>query len=380
MQQKKRFLIAHVVPPSMYKDEAEKRLAEMISLIDTYGGATVVKIVQRRAHPDSHSYVGRGKAEEIVGFVQSEKIDVIVINDTVKPGQLFNLQKQAWKYNSQIEVWDRVDLIINIFDKHAHTAEAKLQIKLVKMRHMGPRIYGLGGTLLSRQGGGIGTRGLGETNTELMKRHWRNEVKKVQDELDKMAGKRGEQIERRRNLGYQSLAIIGYTNAGKSSFFNLLTGKNKKSEDALFATLDSVVGKMYLQGLKREVMVSDTIGFIQNLPPKLVQAFKSTLMESIDADLLLHVVDASDPNIYDKITVVQQILEELGILDKPVIYVFNKIDNLSKQQMLQLLETYKSFNPQLISAKENYGMPEFFETLEKKLSELKNGLDTTRPE
>jgi GTP-binding protein HflX len=366
MQKKLRFLIAHVVPPSMRKEDADKELAEILSLVDTYGGATVAKIIQRRANPDSHTYVGKGKAQEIVGFVKSEKIDVIVINDVTKPGQLFNLQKQAWEHNPDIEVWDRVDLIINIFDLHAHTAEAKLQIKIAKMRHMGPRIYGLGG-VLSKQGTGVGSKGLGETNTELMKRHWREQVKKVRDELDKLSSHREHQMQRRRSLGYKTISIVGYTNAGKSTLFNLITGKKKKAADVLFATLDSNVGKIYLQSIQKEILISDTIGFIQNLPTKLIEAFKSTLMESVNADMLIHVVDASDKNMFDKLTVVQNILEELGIKTKKTIYVFNKIDHLEKQQMLGLLESYKKYNPQLLSATTELGLPELMETIEKEI-------------
>lgn len=363
-QNKFRFIIAHVVPPSMRREDADKNLAELMSLIDTFGGATVVKIVQRRSNPDSHTYVGSGKAQEMADMIQVDKIDAIVINDIVKPKQLFNLTKMFWKINPNIQVWDRVDLIINIFDKHAHTAEAKLQIRLAKMRHMGPRIYGMGGKELSRQGGGIGSKGQGETNTEIMKRHLRDEMKEVQDELKKLSVHRNRQLERRKQLGYKTMSIVGYTNAGKSTFFNLITGKKKKAEDALFATLDSNVGKIYLPNAKKEVLISDTIGFIQNLPANLIEAFKSTLMESINADVLLHVIDASDPNMHDKMTVVEQILEELGIRGKPTINIFNKIDHLDKQGMLSLLEHFKFYKPQLLSAKTGLGLPELMETIE----------------
>ncbi len=362
--QKLRFIIAHVVPPSMRRNDADKNLAELMSLVDTYGGATVVKVVQRRSNPDSHTYIGTGKAQEVLDMIKIEKIDVVVLNDIVKPSQMFNLTKMFWTVNPNIQVWDRVDLIINIFDIHANTSESKLQIRLAKMRHMGPRIYGLGGTVLSRQGGGIGTRGIGETNTELMKRYWRTEMKKIQDELKRLTEHRERQLERRKELGFKTMSIVGYTNAGKSTFFNLITGKKKKAQDVLFATLDSNVGKLYLPQSKKEILVSDTIGFIQNLPAKLIDAFKSTLMESINSDVLIHVVDASDKEMPFKIQVVQNVLEELGIQNKPTIYVFNKIDKLDVPQMKNILELYKQYNPQLFSAETGLGLPELMETIE----------------
>lgn len=343
--------------------EAEKDLKEVLSLLETYGHADVLTVIQRRALPDAHTYVGKGKVEEMQDIVKDQKIDVIVINDIVKPGQLFNLTKLFWKINPNIAVWDRVDLILNIFDKHAHTAEAKLQIKLARMRHMGPRMYGLGGTVLSRQGGGIGTRGIGETNTELMKRHWRSETKKVEDELRRLTNNRERQLERRRKIGLETISIVGYTNAGKSTLFNLMAKKKKKAADELFATLDATVGKLWLPQRSKEILVSDTIGFIQNLPAKLIKAFRSTLMEAMDARMLLHVIDASDPDMDLKIRVVEDVLEELGINNKPTIYVFNKIDELTKPQMINLLDRYDELNPQLISAYENIGMPELMEEI-----------------
>lgn len=361
---KKRFLVLDVIPPNVFKDEAEKNLKEMMSLIDTYGGATVVQIIQRRATPDGHTYIGKGKAIEVTEIVGEQKIDVVVLNDVVKSGQLFNLTEMFWKVNHQIEVWDRVDLILHIFDKHAHTAEAKLQIELAKMRHMGPRMYGLGGTVLSRQGGGIGTRGIGETNVELMKRHWRGEMKKVEIELERHQTERQRQIDRRKEVGLETVSIVGYTNAGKSTLFNLLTKKKKKAANVLFATLDATVGKVWMHGLNKEILFSDTIGFIQNLPPKLIKAFKSTLMEAQDAELLLHVIDASDVKMDEKIRVVEDILEQLDMADKKVLYVFNKIDMLTKPELVSLLERFDEKGPVLISAEELVGLDYLQEKIE----------------
>ena len=267
-----------------------------------------------------------------------------------------------WDVNPQIEVWDRIDLILHIFEQHANTAEAKLQIELARMRHMGPRIYGMG-SVLSRQGGGIGTRGIGETNTELMKRHWRNEMKTVQEKLERLARECNHQLERRREIGFRTASIIGYTNAGKTTLFNLLTGKRKTTRDALFATLDSSVGKLYLPTLKQEVMVSDTIGFIQKLPAKLIDAFKSTLMESISADILLHVIDASDILMHDKIHVVEDVVREMHIDEKPTIYVFNKMDQASPSIRTDMEDVFSQYKPQFISTKTGAGIDELVRTI-----------------
>ena len=271
------------------------------------------------------------------------------------------------KTNPQIEVWDRVDLILQIFDKHAVSTEAKLQIELARMRYMGPRIYGMG-MVMSRQGGGIGTVGVGETNTELMQRHWRDEMKRVVTQLEKINKTRERQLEQRKRAGYKTVSIVGYTNAGKSSLFNILSKKGTLVQNALFATLDSSIGKLYLHELEEEILITDTIGFIRNLPPNLIDAFKSTLLESVHADLLLHIIDVSDPEMEEKIIVVEKILEEVGIsIDSNIIYVFNKIDRAKEIDKQKLLETYAMHSPIFISVKSQTGLAEVQQIIAKKL-------------
>lgn len=363
-----RVLIINLVQQRVTPDEVYTDLEELWSLIETLGNAEVVKIVQQKERPDMRTYIGSGKTEEVSQVVIDEKIDVVIVNALLKPMQTFNLRQAFWKSNNNIIVWDRIDLILEIFSRHAKTLEAKLQIDLARMRHMGSRIYGMG-MIMSRQGGGIGTVGIGETNTELMRRHWRDAIHKVSEQLDKLGEERERQLERRRKLGMQTVSIVGYTNAGKTSLFNVLTNKENLVENALFATLDSTVGKLYLHEYQKEIFLSDTIGFIKNLPPKLISAFKSTLMESVHADILLHVIDVTDSSLHDKIKVVESILEELGIGAVKRIYVFNKSDALGegkKERIEKLREQYHMYQPLFISAKKKEGI----EQIEKEIGEL----------
>jgi GTPase len=361
-----RFLPVHVINPRANKEKSIDVGEELESLINTLGGEIVDRVIQKLNNPDPASYIGKGKVQEVVKIVEEKRVDVVVLNNAAKPKQVFNLKTALQKVNPNIEVFDRIDLILHIFDKHASTKEAKLQIELARMRYMGPRIYGMG-FVMSRQGGGIGTIGVGETNTELMKRHWRQEMKKVTEELDKANVDREKRIERRKREGYKTISIVGYTNAGKSTLFNLLTAKNVLSENVLFATLDSSIGEVYLPESHQKVMVTDTIGFIRNLPPRLIQAFKSTLLESIHADVILHVVDASDHEVFEKIKIVEEILNDLGISQDKVLYVFNKSDRLSAERKSEMEESFKEYNPVFVSAVEDAGKSEIIKLISQAL-------------
>lgn len=308
--------------------DKQEDLLELQSLVKTYGGAVIVKIIQHRLRPDKSTYIGKGKAEELVYIVKKEKIDAVIINSVVNHVQLFNLTQMLWRSNPNILVWDRVDLILEIFQKHARTSDAKLQIDIARMEHMGPRIYGLGGSYFSRLGGGTGTRGKGQTNIELMKRHWKRMIHKKKEELKIVERQREDQILRRKKLDVKTVSIVGYTNAGKTSLFNILTGKTNIAKDAPFVTLDSTVGR--LKGKNNSIIISDTIGFIKKLPTSLIQAFKTTLMECQYADLILHVIDISDKHIVENSETVDSILRELKV-KAPVWRVYNKIDLLDKK-------------------------------------------------
>ena len=336
--QKLKAILIDVVTPEISKEEAMKRLMELENLVNTYGGIVVVKAIQKRGIPDYETYIGKGKVQEIFQLAQEKEAQILVINNILKPKQIFNLDESLRKAN--MKTWDRIDLILKIFDKHAKTTEAKLQIELASIRHIGPRIYGMG-IELSQQTGAVGLRsGQGETNIELMKRHLKKQELNIIEKLKHYELINQGHRDRRRRQNFKTVAIVGYTNAGKSSLLNALTGKDVYIADELFATLDTRVGKLYIQPAQKpeeqykyvpgkEVMISDTIGFIQNLPPELIQAFKSTLAETIESDLILHIIDINDPDLHQKTEVVEEILDQLGLHDKPKLYVFNKVDLLA---------------------------------------------------
>ncbi len=368
--QKHRVVLIDIVDPHLHKDESLKNLQELKSLVATYNGIDVVDIVQHRSRPDKATFIGSGKVVELAQIVKEKQIDIVVINAIVNPSILFNLTQKLWGINSKIQVWDRIDLIINIFDKHAFTTEAKLQIEIARMRHMGPRVYGLGETYFSRQGGGTNTKGQGETNIELMKRHWREQIKLKKEQLEKISQQHLLQLKRRKSNNIPSISIVGYTNAGKTSLFNLLTKKHKAVKDALFVTLDSVTSQLYFPSQKQTATISDTIGFIKDLPSSLIESFKSTLMESVHADLLLHIIDISDPEMNEKINIVEQILKELQVQAKKTIFVFNKIDAFigdGQKILKEIKEKYSRFSPVFISVTTNYGIEKLKEAVERVL-------------
>ncbi len=352
--------------PGEDNEDIVSEFEEVESLVNTYGGKVFSAVVQNSTRGDRRTFIGHGKVEEVIDLIEKERIDIVVINISIKPGQVHELKLAFEKANPQIIVWDRVSLILEIFSKHAKTAEAKLQIKFAKLRQMGPRIYGMG-MEMSNQAAGIGAKGSGESNTELMLRHWRNEKGRIQDELNALSKRKQEQIDHRKKGGLKTLSLVGYTNAGKTTLFNKLSGQSDLVEDALFATLDSTVNKFYLKPLQKEVYISDTIGFIKDLPPQLINTFKSTLLESIHSDLVLHVVDSSDPRKDEKIYTVEQIFADLKIKRRRVLYIFNKIENAKDFDIEKIRSAYSRFSPTFISAKNGDGIDKLVNIISERL-------------
>ena len=374
MKQKLKILIIGLTDRTKDLQAQQTSLKEAELLVDTYGGNVDKVITQNASHKDSSTYIGSGKVQEIKRLVEAEDINIVVINDHLKSSLLFTLESII-SVQSSCKIWDRTQLILQIFKKHASTAEAKLQIKLAELNHHGPELSGLG-ISMSRQAGGIGTRGVGEKNTEIMHRHWQKEIKTVKSELEKVTQNRHQQMKHRKQSGIPTVSIIGYTNAGKTTLFNAISSKKDKVENTLFATLDSSVSSMYLQNIGKKIFISDTIGFIQDLPTMLIDAFKSTLLETINADLLLHVIDSSDKNIHLKINTVNKILKSINLESKQQIYVFNKTDILSKIKRDELSEKYHKNKHIFISAKNNQGVDNLVDIIETKL--LSMGLKRAR--
>ncbi len=357
-------ILFDLIPPTMRRIDGFERLKELEHLTTTYGGIAIVKIVQRRASPDPKTFIGSGKVEELKEEAKKLGARLLLLNNTLRYPQAYHLQELM--RSSHVDVWDRIELILHIFEKHAKSQEAKLQIELAQLKHLGPRIFGMG-LELSRQGGGIGTRGIGETNIEIMKRHLRERERTVRAKIGKIETMRAQQRDRRRRANLRTISIVGYTNAGKTTLLNTLSGRKEYVADKLFATLDTRIGQVFLPHKKIVALVSDTIGFIQDLPPDLIDAFRSTLGETLHANLLLHVVDAADPKRAQKIGVVECILKDLGAEKKPQLLVFNKADELSLDERRRLAKIFSSLRPLFISAQTKMGIDTLLQEIENML-------------
>ena len=307
--------------------DAEVSVKELAELAKTSGAEVVSYAIQKRTSPVAATYLGKGLLEEIADFCADNDIDLLISDDELSPVQIRNIE-----HITSIRTVDRTTLILDIFAARARSNEGKLQVELAQLKYMLPRLGGKG-TALSRLGGGIGTRGPGETKLETDRRHIRHRIDTLRRELDRVEKRRERLHERRKKNGALCVAIVGYTNAGKSTLMNRLTDAGVLEEDKLFATLDPTARRLLLPD-GRQVMLIDTVGLVRRLPHQLVEAFKSTLEEAVWADVILNVCDASSDECAEHIEVTLSVLEELGCADKPVIHVFNKCDKAESPSAL----------------------------------------------
>ncbi len=311
-----RAVLVGIITPGQSDIQTREYLDELQFLVRTAGGETVYTFTQKMQRPERATFVGTGKLEEIKAYVKAEEIDIVVFDDELSPSQLRNVENEL-----QVKILDRSNLILDIFAKRAQTSQAKTQVELAQLQYMLPRLTRLW-THLERQKGGIGMRGPGETQIETDRRIILNKISLLKERLEEIDKQNAIQRKNRHEL--VRVALVGYTNVGKSTIMNMLSKSEVFAENKLFATLDTTVRKVVIDNLP--FLLSDTVGFIRKLPHHLVECFKSTLDEVREADILIHVVDISHPNFEDHMATVNETLKDLGAIDKEIITVFNKID------------------------------------------------------
>ena len=389
--------IADIIPTCCARENMEDRIVELENLVLTYGWLVIIKHIQKRWVPDYNTYIWSWKLDEIIEEMKIEWANLLIFWNILKPHQIHKVNEKLraiWA-----KAWDRVDLILKIFEKNAKTTESRLQIELASIKHMWPRLFGMGMELSRQWWWSKLARWKWETNTEIMKRHLRSMEDNIKKELEKYAHVREEHRKWRKKKWFFTVGIVGYTNAWKSSLLNALTGKWVLSEDKLFATLGTSVGKMWISSHPElvsgsimhwkhkelsikdsgsgpewqfsytkwtEILLNDTIWFIRDLPPDLIKAFASTLEDSIESDLLLHIVDASDKKIEEKIKVVDDILDSIKATQTKL-YVFNKIDLLTKTDLTALKKSFKSLKPIFVSSYEKLGLDKLKKEIVKKI-------------
>ena len=347
------------------REDRRRSLIELALLTETAGSDPIESELVRRPLPDPATFIGRGKASELAAVTESLDVDVVVFDNSLTPAQQRNLQEIF-----ECDVVDREALILDIFAQHATSREGMLQVELALLRYHLPRLHGQG-TRLSRQAGGIGTRGPGETKLESDRRRILSRISKLERDLRSLDSTRATQRKARRKSDLAQVALIGYTNAGKSTLLNQLTGSTVLTQDQLFSTLDPTVRRLDL-GNGRAVLLSDTVGFVRRLPHNLVEAFRSTLEEVAQSDLMLHVVDAGEPALEGQIAAVRLVLEEIGAAHLPELMVINKIDTIDDLARTRLTRLFPEAIP--VSALNGDGTADLIaaidETLSKRLAEV----------
>jgi len=313
--------------------DAEQSLDELAGLARAAGATVVARVLQERERPDAGTFLGSGKVLALARLCDEGEVDVVVFDNELTPAQLRQIEAKVER-----KIIDRTQLILDIFARRARTREGKWQVELAQLKYLLPRLVGAGAAL-SRLGGGIGTRGPGETKLETDRRRIRQRISAISRDIDAVRQRRAQLRERRHKASVPTVALVGYTNAGKTTLFNLLTREKAQTSNALFVTVDPLVRRVRLPD-RRELLVSDTVGFIDRLPHSLVAAFRATLEEVAAADLLLHVVDAGVQDRERQMAAVRRVLDEVGAADVPVIEVFNKCDTIDEAEERRLLQQY----------------------------------------
>ena len=332
----------------------EESLAEFRELAASAGAEIAGEFIQRRDRPDPATLIGTGKLQEIAGAVASTGADLVLVDHELSPSQQRNIEQEV-----NARVIDRTQLILDIFARHARSREGQLQVELAQLEYLLPRLAGRG-IEMSQLGGGIGTRGPGETQLETDRRKIYRRIRHIKQQLEDVKRIRGQQRQRRESVPLPTVALVGYTNAGKSTLFNVLTGAGVLESAKMFATLDPTVRGVTLPS-KRKVLLSDTVGFIRNLPTTLVSAFRATLEEVQRAALLLHVVDVTSASAHDQQTQVESVLKDLEVMDRPQIRVMNKIDLVPQAQRRELKNTA---NRVYISAQKQLGLDDLLSAID----------------
>ena len=351
---------------SQEETATEQTLEELDALLQTAGGFCTAKILQNRHAPDSHSFIGTGKAQEVRMLAEATDSTMVIFDNTLSPGNIRALEELIG-----VTVLDRSALILDIFAQRARTKEGRLQVELAQYQYLLPRLSGMGASL-SRQGGGIGTRGPGETQLETDRRHIRERIRRLEEELEQVRRVRGVQRERRKKNAVPVVALVGYTNAGKSTLLNQLTGAGIPANNRLFDTLDTT-SRLLKVSDNLEVVLSDTVGFIAKLPHHLVDAFRATLEELEYADLLIHVIDSADPERDAHIAVVDKLISQLAKPGTPVLRCYNKAD-LAAREDIPTGEGNVS-----VSAARGQGMDELLKAIEKGLGKARHAVTLLLP-
>jgi GTP-binding protein HflX len=334
--------------------EAERSLEELASLARAAGAEVVLRMLQERPKPDPATFLGAGKVRTLAASCAELAVDLVIFDNELTPAQLRQIEEEV-----SLKIIDRTQLILDIFARRAQTREGKLQVELAQLKYLLPRLVGAGAAL-SRLGGGIGTRGPGETKLETDRRRIRTRIHAVSEDIERVRLRRSQLRERRHKASVPTVALVGYTNAGKTTLFNVLTRAQAEASDALFVTLDPLVRQVRLPD-SRELLMSDTVGFIDRLPHALVAAFRATLEEVANADLILHVIDAAAADRDRRINAVRLVLDEVGATEVPRLDVYNKCDALTADERRRLQDQDPA--ALCISALERDGIGELVETI-----------------